>query len=856
MDKSYTPELIEAKWQEQYEKIKLGSPTGNGPSYAIMIPPPNVTGTLHMGHGFQYTLMDTLIRYKRMQGYNTLWQMGTDHAGIATQMIVERQLQQSGKTKEDLGREEFLDKAWEWANNSGSKIKNQIRRIGSSVDWENEKFTLDESMSHSVRSAFVKLYRDNLIYRGNKLVNWDPVLKTAVSDLEVVNEEVEGTLWYINYPIKDSDDFITVATTRPETMFGDTAVAISPLDQRHVKHLGKEVELPLTSITIKIIADDHIDPEFGTGFVKVTPAHDFNDYEIGKRHNLKITNIFTADAKLNENVPAEFVGLDRFEARKLVLEKLKAAGYLVKAEPHKMVIPKCEKSDAVIEPFLTPQWFVMMSDLAKPAIDVVKSGELKFHPKNWENTYFNWLENIEDWCISRQLWWGHRIPAWYDDENNIYVGHSVDEVREYYKLGSSISLRQDDDVLDTWFSSALWPFATLDWPENNARFNTFFPTSALVTGFDIIFFWVARMVMFSLKFTGKIPFKDVYTTGLIRDFNGQKMSKSKGNIINPLDLIDGATLEELIASRTSGMMQPDMKNKVIAATKKEYPNGMPASGTDALRFTFAALATTGRDIRFDANRLVGYRNFCNKIWNAARYIMMNIDSNPAKPTEIKNPINIWLSGILHDGIEKLSQNLESYRFDLFTQNLYELIWNNYCDWYLELSKPLLKSSDEDLVNETRYMLFTSLCTLLKLAHPLLPFISEEIWSKTNEISGNKSFLAQTKYPLASDFIKDNSIVEEVNYIQDIISGARKIKAEMNISPAKKIAIIAVGADNLVQEIIAKHNNLILELAKASSIKCMENDDEIGANATFVIGKTSYHIPLLDLIDKDDEIKRL
>jgi valyl-tRNA synthetase len=853
MEKSYTPSHIETKWQEHYESIKIGEPKGSNETYCIMIPPPNVTGTLHMGHGFQLTLMDTMIRYQRMLGKKTLWQMGTDHAGIATQMIVERQLKQQGTSKEELGRDAFLDKAWEWSQFSGTNIKNQIKRIGASVDWDTEKFTLDKSMSDAVTTAFVKLYRDNLIYKGSKLINWDPVLKTAVSDLEVINEEADGNLWYIKYPIMDSDEFITVATTRPETMFGDTAVAISPDDTRHKKHLGKMIQLPLSNKTIPIIEDDHIDPEFGTGFVKVTPAHDFNDYEIGKRHNLPLVNIFTPEACMNENTPTDFIGLDRFTARKLVLEKLTELGLLAKTEPHKMVIPKGDRSGAIIEPYLTKQWFVSTEKLAEPAIDVVRNGKLKFHPKNWENTYFNWLENIEDWCISRQLWWGHRIPAWYDDAENIYVGFSEEDVRKHYNLDSKLDLYQDNDVLDTWFSSALWPFATLGWPEKTVRLDEFFPNNLLVTGFDIIFFWVARMVMFSLKFTGTIPFTDVYTTGLIKDFNGQKMSKSKGNIINPLDLIDGASLDELITSRTSGMMQPEMKQKVTLATKKEFPDGMQASGTDALRFTFAALATPGRDIRFDANRLVGYRNFCNKIWNAARYILINIEEQPNKPAKISHPVNIWLSGILHDYTDKLKSNIESYRFDLFSQNLYELIWDKYCDWYLELTKPILKSDDIIAINETKYMLFNSLRTLLKLAHPLLPFITEEIYAKTQELANDDSILALSAYPSPIEFNKDISINNEIETLQLIIGGARKIRSEMGISPGKKINIIAVGSD---KNIVDKYSETLKDLVKINTISWKEANDEIPASATYIVGKTQFHIPLADIIDKDSEIKRL
>jgi len=857
MEKSYDPKTIEFKWREKYLAENIGEPKGNGSSYCIMIPPPNVTGTLHMGHGFQLSLMDTMTRYQRMQGKKTLWQMGTDHAGIATQMVVERKLAASNQTKESLGRDKFIEKIWDWKHESGDKIKTQIKRMGASVDWSSEKFTLDESLSTAVSHAFIKLYKDGLIYRGSRLVNWDPVLKTAVSDLEVISEEVQGTLWSIKYPVVGTDEFVTVATTRPETMFGDTAIAIAPNDTRYKHLIGTKIQLPFTEHQIPVVEDEHVDPEFGTGCVKVTPAHDFNDYEIGKRHNLTMRNIFNSDASLNDNVPKEFKNIDRFAARKLVLEKLKEAGLLVKEQTHKMVVPKGDRSGSIIEPYLTKQWFVATKDLAAPAIDVVKTGKLKFYPENWENTYFSWLENIEDWCISRQLWWGHRIPAWYDTDENIYVGESIAAIKEHYKLADDVVLRQDDDVLDTWFSSALWPFATLGWPEKTNRMQDFFPTDLLVTGFDIIFFWVARMVMFSLKFTGEVPFKDVYITGLIRDHAGHKMSKSKGNILDPIDLIDGASIDDLISSRTASLMQPEMKSKVIKATKKEYPQGIEANGTDALRFTFAALATPGRDIRFDSNRLTGYRNFCNKIWNATRYIMMNVDTPPVKPETIDHPINIYLAGQMHKAITTAEQNLATYRFDLFAQTLYDLIWNQYCDWYLELTKPLLKSGDPKTATETKYILIQSLETILRIAHPLIPFITEEIWQQIQPLAKVKpGLLTNSAYPQASSWQQNSVVDKEIHILKQLITGVRTIKAEMNIAPNKRVPIIVVANNKDELDLVFKHEVIFTDLAKLESISTKNASDTIPASATYLVGKIEIHIPLAGLIDKDAELARL
>ena len=856
MDKTFNPKQIEQFWNTHYTTQKIGAPSSGKQPFCIMIPPPNVTGTLHMGHGFQLTLMDTLVRYNRMSGNNTLWQMGTDHAGIATQMVVERQLAEKGQDRKSMGRAAFTDAVWEWKNQSGDTIKNQIKRLGASVDWDNERFTLDPEFSEAVEHAFVSLYRDGLIYRGNKLVNWDPTLQSAVSDLEVINEERPGSLWHIRYPLSGQAGHITVATTRPETLFGDTAIAVSPEDARFAHLIGQSVTLPLTEKTIPIIADEHVDPAFGTGCVKVTPAHDFNDYAIGLRHDLPMINILKPNACLNENVPKPYQGLDRNAARQAVIDDLSAQGLLEKEEPHTVMVPIGERSGSIIEPYLTPQWFVKTQEMAGKAMQAVKEDSCRFHPKNWENTFFAWLENIEDWCISRQLWWGHRIPAWQDVEGNFYVGTSEANVRAHYQLDDSVTLQQEEDVLDTWFSSALWPFATLGWPKETKRLETFFPTQVLMTGFDIIFFWVARMMMFSLYFTKQVPFKDIYITGLIRDHDGQKMSKSKGNILDPIDLIDGISLEALIAKRTKGLMQPNMRKSIENKTKKLFPDGVPESGTDALRFTFAALATPGRDIRFDANRLIGYRNFCNKIWNAARYITMHVDTEYKRPEMLKHPINIWLSHALHMEINTLHQHLNSYRFDLYAQGLYELIWNTYCDWYLELTKPALTSNDTDTITETKAILIHSLQTILALAHPLMPFITDEIscfirpFTATPECS-----LTHQPYPQSTQWQANEDVYKEMECLQRIISAIRSVRSEIQISPNQSITVLLTGDAPFERATLDKHQTLLMRLAKIDQLKT-SSDTDLPASASCMVNTLSLHIPLAGLIDTQVECARL
>ncbi|MCV6637658.1 valine--tRNA ligase [Candidatus Albibeggiatoa sp. nov. NOAA] len=862
MEKTYNPHAIEQSWYQTWEQKNYFAPSHQGDSsYCIMIPPPNVTGTLHMGHAFQDTIMDLLTRYNRMQGHNTLWQAGCDHAGIATQMVVERKLAAEGQSRHDLGRDAFTEKVWDWKKESGGKITQQLRRMGASLDWEHERFTMDDGLSHAVREVFVRLYDEGLIYRGKRLVNWDPVLHTAVSDLEVVSEEENGSLWHLRYPLDDGSGDMVVATTRPETMLGDTAVAVHPEDERYQKYIGKFIELPLTSRKIPVIADDYVDPEFGSGCVKITPAHDFNDYEMGKRHDLEQINILTEDAKINDNAPSKYRGLDRYDARKQVVADLDALGLLVKVDKHKLQVPRGDRSGVVIEPFLTDQWYVKVEPLAKPAIEAVEQGRIKFIPENWSKTYFEWMRNIEDWCISRQIWWGHRIPAWYDAEGNEYVGYSELHVRQKYQLDENLVLRQDDDVLDTWFSSALWPFSTLGWPDDTKRLHNFYPTSVLVTGFDIIFFWVARMIMMGIKFIGDVPFKEVYIHGLVRDSEGQKMSKSKGNVLDPIDLIDGIELEDLVAKRTTGLMQPQMAAKIEKVTRKAFPDGIPAFGTDALRFTFAALASTGRDIRFDLGRIEGYRNFCNKLWNATRYVLMSTEGQDTglgnEPVEL-SLADRWIISHLQKVEQEVNQHIQAYRFDLAAQMLYEFTWNEYCDWYVEFSKPVLqKGASEAAQRGTRRTLVRVLETTLRLLHPFIPFITEELWQKVAPLAGVQGDTIMLQpYPEFDADKVDDTAEQDIAWVKQFILGIRRIRSEMDIAPSKRLEILLQNGTDDDKAKLEAHRVLLNTLAKLDTITWLEADANPPESAIALVGEMKVLIPLAGLIDKDAEMQRL
>ena len=862
IDKTYQPQTIEEKWYQTWEQKGYFVPSGHGEPYSIMLPPPNVTGSLHMGHGFGFTLIDILIRYHRMSGDNTLWQGGTDHAGIATQMIVERQLNLQGKTRHDLGRESFIEKIWEWKNQSGGNIARQLRRLGASLDWERARFTMDQELSAAVSEVFIRLYEEGLIYRGLRLVNWDPVLLTAISDLEVVHQEESGHLYYIRYPFLDSNESIIVATTRPETLLGDAAVAIHPDDERYQRYIGKMIKLPLTERTIPIIADHAVDPTFGTGCVKITPAHDFNDYAIGTRHGLTPVNIFTPTAHLNENAPKTYQGLERFAARKKIIEDLKNANLIEKIEAHTLKVPRGDRSSAVIEPYLTHQWYVKSKALAAPAITAVEEGRVKFIPENWDKTYFQWMHNIEDWCISRQLWWGHRIPIWYDLNGNIYVGHDEEDVRKRYKLDPSINIKQDEDVLDTWFSSALWPFSSLGWPHETKDLTTFFPTSTLITGFDIIFFWVARMIMMSLKFTGQVPFKEVYITGLIRDSEGQKMSKSKGNVLDPIDLIDGISKDDLIKKRTQGLMQPAMAEKIQKTTEKEFPEGIPSYGTDALRFTFCSLASYTREIRFDTNRLGGYRNFCNKLWNASRYVLMNIENQTICTDTQKLTFSLpdqYILSRLQKTIEAAHLTLKDYRFDLFAQTLYDFTWNEFCDWYLELSKPILtgRETSNEALNGTRFTLVYVLETLLRLLHPIIPYITEEIWQRiAPHLHQKTTSIMLAAYPQVEQKWVNQQAEEELNWLKNLIISIRTIRSEMTIPPGKLLPLLLRKGTSSDINNIKKHQTLLIALAKLDSITWLKPDEKQPSSASAFVNELELFIPFSGFINKEEEIERL
>ena len=862
MDKTYDPHSIEQRWYETWEREGYFTPSGKGKPYCIMIPPPNVTGSLHMGHAFQDTLMDALTRYHRMRGDNTLWQPGTDHAGIATQMVVERQLNSEALTRHDIGREKFIERIWDWKHESGGTITRQLRRMGSSVDWSRERFTMDKGLSQAVNETFVNLYEEGLVYRGKRLVNWDPVLHTAVSDLEVVSEEESGHLWHIRYPLADGGGHLVVATTRPETMLGDTAVAVHPDDERYRSLLGKTIRLPLTEREIPVIADDYVDQDFGTGCVKITPAHDFNDYEMGKRHDLPIINILTVDASISDEVASAYTGMDRFEARRRIVEDLKKQGLLERIDDHKLMVPRGDRSGAIVEPYLTDQWFVKIAPLAEPAIKAVENGDIRFVPDNWKNTYFEWMRNIQDWCISRQIWWGHRIPAWYDDAGNIYVGRTEKEAREKYRLGNELCLKQDNDVLDTWFSSALWPFSTLGWPENTEALKTFYPTSVLVTGFDIIFFWVARMIMMGLKFMGEIPFREVYIHGLVRDAHGQKMSKSKGNVLDPIDLIDGIELETLVAKRRAGLMQPRMADKIEKVTRMDFPDGIPAFGTDALRFTFAALASTGRDINFDLGRIEGYRNFCNKLWNAARYVMMNTEEKDCGQhggDMLFSAADRWIISVLQKTVQEVINGIENYRFDLAAQAIYTFIWDEYCDWYLELSKPVLtnpESTEADL-RGTRRTLVQVMETVLRLIHPLTPYISEEIWQRIAPLAGVEGeTIMRQPYPAAAPDKIDHEAISEVEWVKSFIIGVRKIRSGMNIDPRKILPVLLQGGSTANKDRLVNNLHYITSVGRVESATWLNDDDEAPESSTALVDDMKLLIPLAGLIDKAAEEARL
>ena len=860
MDKNFSPADIEARWYEQWESRGYFAPSGKGPAYCIPIPPPNVTGTLHMGHGFQQAIMDALVRYHRMRGHNTLWQVGTDHAGIATQMVVERQLEAEGTTREALGREAFIDRVWDWKAESGGAITQQLRRLGTSPDWTRERFTMDPGLSEAVQRVFIALHEQGLIYRGYRLVNWDPQFLTAISDLEVVQEEETGSLWHLRYPLNSGKGHLIVATTRPETMLGDTAVAVHPEDERYRDLVGETIDLPLAGRSIPIIADDYVDPEFGSGCVKITPAHDFNDYAMGQRHDLPMINVLTAEAKINDEAPERFRGLDRFDARAQIITELEAAGLLEKIEPHTLKVPRGDRSGAVIEPWLTPQWYVDAKKLAEPAIKAVETGAIEFVPKQWENTYFAWMRDIQDWCISRQLWWGHRIPAWYDEAGNVYVGESEAAVRQAHSIPDETPLRQDDDVLDTWFSSALWTFSTLGWPEKNDDLSAFHPASVLVTGFDIIFFWVARMIMMSLHFMEEVPFRTVYVHGLVRDGEGQKMSKSKGNVLDPIDLIDGIELEALIQKRTSNLMQPQLAAKIEKATRKQFPDGITGYGTDALRYTFYSLASTGRDIKFDIGRMEGYRNFGNKIWNASRYVLSHTDSHDL--TEGDAALSLadrWIQSRLETTLIAVEDAYDNYRFDLACQALYDFVWNEFCDWYLELSKPVLwdeaTAPSEQL--GARRTLITVLEKSLRLLHPFMPFLTEEIWQTVSPLAGQTGeSIMLAPWPARQPDRTDAESEAEIEWLKQIIVGIRTIRSESNIPPATELPVFVVNARELDRERFSRNEAYLGRLAKVSRITVLSGEEAPSASLMALCGDLEIRVPMAGVIDIEAELKRL
>lgn len=894
MDKPYQPHEIEKSWYKTWEEMGYFAPQGGDRSYSIMIPPPNITGSLHMGHGFNNAVMDCLIRYQRMQGKNTLWQPGTDHAGIATQMVVERQLAEQDISRQDLGREKFLEKVWEWKEQSGGTITQQIRRLGSSVDWSRERFTMDAGLSNAVKEVFVRLYKEDLIYRGKRLVNWDPKLHTAISDLEVENKAKKGHMWHFRYPLadgvttQDGQNYIVVATTRPETMLGDTGVAVNPDDPRYKNLIGKYIELPLVGRRIPIVGDEHANMEKGTGCVKITPAHDFKDYEVGKRHQLPMINVLTFDAAIraeaevfntdgepsdaySTELPAEYAGMDRLDGRKAIVAKFDELGLLDEIKDHDLTVPCGDRGGVVIEPMLTDQWYVRVAPLAKPAIEAVENGDIKFVPKSYENMYFAWMRDIQDWCISRQLWWGHRIPAWYDNKGNVYVGRDEAEVKADNNLSADVELRQDDDVLDTWFSSALWTFSTLGWPEETPELKTFHSTDVLVTAFDIIFFWVARMIMMSLKFTGQVPFKTVYVHGLVRDQERQKMSKSKGNVLDPLDIIDGIDLESLIQKRTGGLMQPQMASKIEKQTRKDFPDGIAAYGADALRFTFLSLASTGRDIEFDMSRLEGYRNFCNKLWNAARFVMKSVGHTDelhltqAKIDDLNNgdvdlsSADHWILSSLQQTKNDIRHALDEFRLDHAAQALYEFVWDEYCAWYLELSKSVLwdESSNDAQKRAARRTLVQVLETVLRLAHPMMPYITEEIWQTLAPIAGKEGkTIMLAPFPVADESLIDAQAETDIEWLKGVITGIRSIRAELGIGPGKQVRCLFKNGSADDQCRLEVHNTSLKAMARLESITWLRAGEKTPLSATTLVGDMEVLIPMAGNIDVSAELNRL
>ncbi len=894
---TYDPSTLERKWYKVWEEQGYFKPSGQGESFCIMIPPPNVTGSLHMGHGFNNAIMDALTRYNRMNGKNTLWQPGTDHAGIATQMVVERQLAAENISRHDLGREKFIEKIWTWKEQSGGTITEQIRRLGSSVDWSRERFTMDDGLSNAVKEVFVRLHEDGLIYRGKRLVNWDPKLHTALSDLEVESNEEQGSLWHFKYFFEDEQaqtadghNYIVVATTRPETLLGDSAVAVHPEDERYKHLIGKNIRLPITGRIVPIVADDYVEKDFGTGCVKITPAHDFNDYDLGKRHNLPLINILNKNAEILAEfdwmekagaavtqtlaAPEGYIGLERYAARKKLVAEAEAEGWLEKIEPYTLKAPRGDRSGVIVEPLLTDQWYVKIAPLAEPAIEAVKDGRIKFVPEQYTNMYMAWMNNIQDWCISRQLWWGHRIPAWYDESGNIYVGRDEAEVRSKYNLAADYAIRQDEDVLDTWFSSALWTFSTLDWTGDAAKdaqnefLSAFHPTSVLVTGFDIIFFWVARMIMMSLHFmknpdgSPQVPFKTVYVHGLVRDGEGQKMSKSKGNVLDPLDLIDSIDLESLVKKRTTGLMNPKDAAKIEKATRKEFPDGINAYGTDAVRFTFCALANTGRDIKFDLKRVEGYRNFCNKIWNATRFVLMNVEGKTiaqnARPDLWELPEQ-WISSRLQKAAQAVQLGFESYRLDLVAQTIYDFIWNEYCDWYVELTKPVLNDENvsEERKAEVRRVLLSVLETALRLAHPLMPFLTEEIWQTLAPMLGqNGATIMLAQYPQADQALISAQAETDMDWLQGLIGAVRNIRGEMGLGNARLLPVLLQNTTDAEKAQIARIEPLFKALAKVESLTFLSNDEQAPLSSSSVVGHVSVFVPMKGLIDPKAELARL